>query len=138
MAKNKKSYLILAVIVFVSLVAMVAIYAWTEPTSPPPNDNVDAPINVSANAQIKAGPLQVNGFQNIGTTILSGGLGSQSALYIPDGKYAQFEDNNPGAPPAGDCDCDSERGRISIDTANNRLYICNGSARGWDYIPLVN
>lgn len=62
----------------------------------------------------------------------------QSTLHVPDGKYAQFEDNNAGAPPSGDCDADAERGRMSIDTTNNRLYICNGATRGWDYVALTN
>lgn len=62
----------------------------------------------------------------------------QSTLHVPDNKYAQFEDNNAGAPPSGDCDADNERGRLSIDTSNNRLYICNGATRGWDYIALTD
>jgi len=73
-----------------------------------------------------------DGNVGIGTTA------PMSALHVPDGKYAQFEDNNAGPPPAADCDADSERGRMSIDTANNRLYICNGASRGWDYIALTN
>ncbi|MDD2805373.1 MAG: hypothetical protein PHV33_07445 [Elusimicrobiales bacterium] len=62
----------------------------------------------------------------------------ESALHVPDGMYAQFQDNNAGAPPAADCDADAERGRLSIDTTNNRLYICNGAARGWDYLALTD
>lgn len=76
--------------------------------------------------------IQTNGFVGIGTT------SPQSTLHVPDGKYAQFEDNNAGAPPATDCDADTERGRLSIDTTNNRLYVCNGAARGWDYVALTN
>ncbi len=60
----------------------------------------------------------------------------QSALHVPDGKYIQAEDNNAGPPPTADCDIDTERGRLSIDTASNRLYICNGAARSWDYVDL--
>lgn len=67
-----------------------------------------------------------------------GTAGPQSSLHVSDGKYAQFEDNNAGAPPAADCDSDQERGRLSIDTSNNRLYICNGAARGWDYLALAD
>lgn len=84
---------------------------------------------------------------NIGNTIYgnistgSVGIGTtspQSTLHVPDGKYAQFEDSNAGAPPAGDCDNNAERGRMSIDTTNNRLYICNGATRGWDYVALTD
>ena len=49
--------------------------AWTEPTISAPNGNVGAPINTSTNSQIKQGALQVNGFRNIGTTILDGNVG---------------------------------------------------------------
>ncbi len=61
-----------------------------------------------------------------------------SALHLADGYYAQFQDNNAGAPPATDCDAAGELGRISIDTTNNRLYVCMGAARGWDYMALTN
>jgi hypothetical protein len=52
--------------------------------------------------------------------------------------YFQFDKTSVGAPSATDCDADSERGRESIDTTNNRLYICNGALRGWDWITLNN
>uniref|UniRef100_A0A7C4M2Q7 LamG domain-containing protein n=1 Tax=candidate division CPR3 bacterium TaxID=2268181 RepID=A0A7C4M2Q7_UNCC3 len=76
--------------------------------------------------------IKSSGYVGIGTT------DPQSTLHVPDGKYAQFEDNNAGAPPSADCDSNTERGRISIDTTNNRLYICNGATRGWDYIGLTD
>jgi len=62
----------------------------------------------------------------------------KSALHVPDGFYAQFQDFNNGSPPAADCDSSNERGRLSIDTSNHRLYICNGTNRGWDYVPLTD
>lgn len=62
----------------------------------------------------------------------------QSSLHISDGYYAQFEDNNAGPPPSADCNNNNERGRLSIDTTNNRLYICNGATRGWDYVTMTN
>ena len=82
---------------------------------------------------------------NIGGTIYGDlstdkvGIGTttpESTLHVPDGKYFQAEDNNAGAPPAADCDTDAERGRQSIDTTNNLLYVCNGATRGWDYVAL--
>lgn len=42
------------------------------------------------------------------------------------------------APTAGDCDADAERGRMYIETTTNRLYICNGATRGWDYAALTD
>jgi hypothetical protein len=43
-----------------------------------------------------------------------------------------------GSPATADCDSDSERGRMAIDIGNNRLYVCNGASRGWDYVSLTN
>lgn len=73
-----------------------------------------------------------SGFVGVGT------VSPQSTLHVPDGLFFQAEDNNAGAPTATDCDADTERGRLSIDTTNNRLYICNGATRGWDYVDLTN
>ena len=41
------------------LLTMGIIWAWTEPSVAPPGGNVDAPLNVSINAQAKDGPLVV-------------------------------------------------------------------------------
>lgn len=59
-----------------------------------------------------------------------------TGLFVQDGKYLQFNDNNAGAPPGADCDSDTERGRLSIDTTGNILYVCNGLSRGWDTLTL--
>ena len=76
--------------------------------------------------------IKQNGNVGIGTT------SPQSRLHVADGGYLQAGDNNTGAPPAADCDAAAELGRISIDTTNNRLYICMGAARLWDYINLTD
>ena len=62
----------------------------------------------------------------------------EAAGNIKADNYLQVGANGDGAPPAGDCDDDSERGRMYIDTTNNRLYICNGATRGWDYVVLTD
>ena len=67
-----------------------------------------------------------------------GMVAPQSALHVANGLYAQFENNGTGPPPAGDCDSDAERGRLFIETTDNRLYICNGAARSWDWIALTD
>jgi hypothetical protein len=52
--------------------------------------------------------------------------------------YLKISRTSAGAPPSTDCDSNSERGRMVINTTNNRLHICNGATRGWDYIGLTN
>ncbi len=73
MSQNKKSNLIsgLVVIILASLITVAIIYAWTEPTSPPPGGNVPAPLNVGNVAQIKEGSLILNsaGSYNPGLTV---------------------------------------------------------------------
>lgn len=88
--------------------------------------------NGSSGSRANALTLLKNGNIGIGTAA------PESTLHVPDGKYLQAEDNNAGAPPSGDCDADAELGRMSIDTTNNRLYVCMGSSRGWDYSSLTD
>jgi len=45
---------------------------------------------------------------------------------------------NSGAPPDLDCNSFKEQGTMKLDSKNNRLYICNGPERGWDYVSLSN
>ncbi len=52
-----------------------AAYSWTSPTGTPPDNNVSAPINVGSLSQAKSGPLQVNGFLNLGSSYMSGSVG---------------------------------------------------------------
>lgn len=79
-----------------------------------------------------------NAVHKTGTETIRGVKTFESGLIVPDGSYLQIKDSNAGAPPAGDCDNDSEMGRMSIDTTNERLYICNGATRAWDYIALTD
>ncbi len=47
--------------------------AWTGPTGTAPANNVDAPINTGASAQLKSGNLGVNGLAVFGDTLLQSG-----------------------------------------------------------------
>jgi hypothetical protein len=49
-----------------------------------------------------------------------------------------FQKTFAGAPTSTDCNADIQRGRMTIDTTNFRLYICNGATRGWDYVTLTD
>ncbi|MBU4480720.1 hypothetical protein KKH59_00175, partial [Patescibacteria group bacterium] len=71
---------VLPVTVIATFLVVAVIYGWTEPSSAPPTGNVSAPINVGNASQIKTGPLQVNGFRNIGNTVLDGNVGIGTAL----------------------------------------------------------
>jgi hypothetical protein len=63
---------ILAVGAMFGFVTFAFAGTWTAPTAIPPDGNVDAPINVSATAQTKAGALALTGFANYGTSSFSG------------------------------------------------------------------
>lgn len=101
-----------------------------------------APVFLSAST---SGALSGHGFIKISSEGVSIGKASLTPDYLshsslevgPDG-YLQFSKTSAGLPPVSDCDSDTKRGRLSIDTASNRLYVCNGLTRGWDYIPLTN
>lgn len=69
----------LALIIFIGL--SIANAAWINPPASPPAGNLGAPINTSATSQIKSGPLQVNGFVNIGGTMLKGTTNCAGKLY---------------------------------------------------------
>ena len=95
-----------------------------------------------------SGDAVIEGEAVIGGTAIPAVTGITS-LFVPDGKYAQFQNNGTAAPDDTDCDQDNEIGRIYLRTntdntapGNNRLYICNASSgitpRRWDYISLIN
>jgi hypothetical protein len=58
----------------------------------------------------------------------------------PDNTTASYTqiDAESGAPMTGDCNEDIERGRMILDYTDNRLYVCNGATRGWDYSALTD
>jgi ethanolamine utilization microcompartment shell protein EutS len=67
---------VLPVIIVATLLVTAIIYAWQEPSKPPPQDNVPAPLNVSDRGQIKLGGLSLNaGGANIGLIVEKGKVG---------------------------------------------------------------
>jgi hypothetical protein len=78
------------------------------------------------------GIIDLEGNVGVGTST------PESLLTVGSSGYLQFTKFFAGAPTAADCDSNSERGRVTINTVNNRLYICNGASRGWDYVTLNN
>ncbi|MBI4837050.1 MAG: hypothetical protein HY813_01425, partial [Candidatus Portnoybacteria bacterium] len=51
----------LSVFAAIILVVGFAYAVWTEPTANPPNDNVEAPINIGTTTQYKSGALGIGG-----------------------------------------------------------------------------
>lgn len=81
-------------------------------------------------ASAPAGNVLVEGSLGIGTTA------PNSSLTVGANGYLQFQMKSHGRPPEADCDSNAKRGRLALDTRGNRLYVCNGATRGWDFIPL--
>lgn len=99
------------------------------PTATISTEGVNQNLTVNPNG---AGSIFLMGNVGVGTTT------TQSLFTVDSSGYLQFKRTSVGVPPAADCDSNEERGRLSIRTDNNRLYICNGASRGWDYINLSN
>lgn len=76
-----------SVLTILFLTAFYVFAVWTEPTAAPPEGNVDAPVDVGASPQRKAGPLTIGGvFETESEThlaILGGnvGIGTTSPAY---------------------------------------------------------
>lgn len=84
-----------------------------------------------------SGNLIVNGASSqVGVGVST--VAPNTLLEVGSGGYLQFDKTSAGAPPVNDCNDNAERGRMSIDTTNNLLYICNGAIRGWDSVALVD
>ncbi len=76
--------------------------------------------------------IDENGRVGIGTATPQSRLEVQADGYFQAGHYTN------GPPSGSDCNADAHRGRLNIDIVNNRLYVCMGAARGWDYTALTN
>lgn len=75
---------------------------------------------------------------------------SSSADLKDASDQTQRDEQTPAASPAGSiplsagapdpigCNSYTERGAITLDHEQNRLYICNGPERGWDYTTLTD
>lgn len=72
-----------AVVALSFALALNYVYAWTGPTDTPPNNNVSAPINVSAITQTKPGALGLNNIVvAAGATFMGNvGIGTTDPLY---------------------------------------------------------
>lgn len=65
------------------------VYAWTGPTGAPPNNNVDAPINVGTTTQYKSGALGIGGlFRVFSDAIFDGNVSIGTATIKGDGSVS--------------------------------------------------
>jgi hypothetical protein len=67
---QKKTFTTLFIFTIITSVS-IAYGQWSAPTATPPNDNTPAPINVSANAQDKAGVLTLGGLGVFGSALIT-------------------------------------------------------------------
>lgn len=81
-----------------------------------------------------SGSMVIEGALRLGNSAAPVG----TSLYVPSSGYLQFSSSGSAAPAATDCDQDTERGRLYINTSTNQLYLCNGATRGWDKVNLTD
>ena len=103
----KESVKVAVLALIITLGVTYAYAAWLGPTAVPPNNNVDAPINVSAVDQIKNGGLGVDTLAVFGNGAFSG--------YTQAGETSVVCDTSIG-------------GALRFDTASKCLQLCVDSA----------
>lgn len=73
---------VIAVVVF----GAFAVFAWTGPSSAPPNGNVDAPVNVGATDQVKNAGLSVNALAVFGDSAMTGNVTAVGFFHSSDAR----------------------------------------------------
>jgi len=142
--RTQKFILSMVGVLVMSLIIGYFVFAWQEPTAPPPQQNVPAPINVGSQDQIKAGGLSVGAFISRYGTILakdSGNVGigttnpnSKLTVAGPIESSGWFDNSNKKillSSPAG------WPGVTATDDAGHRGDIRRVSY-GWDFAVHAN
>lgn len=111
MIKNITNTLKIVVLGVVLSLGLSVAYAWTDPTTSPPDGNVAAPVNVSSVTQTKAGGFNILGSIGVGTEIPVG------ALDIYAGEVF-YEKSGPT--------CDSPKDTAAV-TYTNAATTCTGT-----------
>lgn len=129
-------------------VGMSYAFAWTAPTATPPANNVSAPINTSVNAQLKNGPLGVNGYFTAYSGMSANNNLIKEVATPIDGTDAVNKDYVDAAAGGGGSDVDCTASGTSQGWCINKRTgsVCGWgivthygqSGQGWTCIPSVN
>ena len=112
---------------------------WTGPTSPPPNDNVDAPLNIGPNLQIKSGSLNIlgsgsdHGIRASGGNYgiwASGGNYGVGGANLTSGTWATLGQGSWGVVSSGPIYMDAWDSQLFQGYGGGKRSI--GGAQGWD------
>ena len=96
------------------------------------NSNAEV-LRIESSSSIYKNRFELNNADEEGVNITDLNTPSKNTIVYPN-----FPAVSSSAPAAADCNNDAERGRQVIVTGTNRLYVCNGATRGWDYVALTN
>lgn len=66
-----------------------AVFAWTGPSSTAPNGNVDAPVNVGDDDQVKNGGLSVDALTVFGGAIITGNVTASGFFHSSDARLKE-------------------------------------------------
>jgi len=113
----------LPVILFSALIMALVIYAWQEPTQPPPQGNVPAPINVGDVTQLKNGGLGINGVLDVSSTAVFRSNVNVGGTTLPLGKLQvarrifKYTDETLSGRQSPRCDCDKDSGKRDCENS---------------------
>lgn len=96
----------------------------------------DAPSEFEGGINITGGCLAVNGTCLTGDALKTDD--TETSKTVSGGGTNGTATVVSGMPPATSCNSYDEQGAFVLDSKNNRLYVCNGPERGWDYTTLSN
>lgn len=98
-------------------------------------DNGDLVFELQSSGGVSVFSVDIN------SVVTANAAASGNTFVSPAGTYMVMGISN-GAPAAGDCNSDGQRGRYELDysgvTGAHTLYICTGAADGWDHVTLTN
>lgn len=103
-------------------------------------EGTDEPAEFAGGINITGGCLAIDGKCVGDVSDLGSQVSARSSEPVSSPQVVPFgaAELSEGTPRSVDCNSYTERGRMALDHENNRLYVCNGPERGWDYMELQN